>query len=56
MVETDLFPPDPDPAENAPPKLDHIEGLSLRMTQVMNHYQRQECKYFMCGDSGHFAR
>ena len=55
-VETDLFPPDPDPVENTPPKPDHIEGLSLRMTQAMNHYQRQECKCFMCGDSGHFVR
>ena len=32
IVETDLFPPDPGPVENAPPELDHIEGLSLRMT------------------------
>ena len=45
-VETDLFPPDPDPVENTPPKPDHIEGLSLRMMQAMNHYQRQECKVF----------
>ena len=55
-VETDLFPPDPDPAENAPPKPDHIEGLSLRMTQAMNHYQRQEHKCFMWWDSIHFTR
>ena len=47
-VETDLFPPDSDPVENAPPEPDHIEGLSLRMTQAMNHYQRQEHKCFMC--------
>ena len=41
-VEADLFPPDPDLMESAPPKPDHIEGLSLRMTQAMNHYQKQE--------------
>ena len=40
-VEADLFPPDPEPVESAPPKPDHIEGLSLRMTQAMNHYQKQ---------------
>ena len=49
-VEADLFPPDPDPVESAPPEPDHIEGLSLRMTQAMNHYQKQECKCFVCGD------
>ena len=41
-IGTDLFPPDPDPMENAQPELDHIEGLSLRMTQAMNHFQKQE--------------
>ena len=53
-VEPDLLPPDP--VENAPPESDYIEGLSLQMTQAMNHYQRQEHKCFVCRDSGHFAR
>ena len=39
-VEADLFPPDPDPVESTPPEPDHTEGLSLRMTQAMNHYQK----------------
>ena len=55
-VEVDLFPPDPDPVESTPPEPDRIEGLSLRMTQAMNHYQKQECRCFMCGDTGHFTR
>ena len=55
-VEADLFPPDPDLVENAPPEPDHIEGMSLRMTQAMNHYQKQEHQCFMCGNTGHFVR
>ena len=55
-VEADLFPPDPELVESTPPEPDHIEGLSLRMTQVMNHYQKQVHHCFMCGDTGHFVR
>ena len=55
-VEPDLLPPDPDPVDNAPPEPDYIEGLSLWMTQAMNHYQRQERKCFVCADPGHFTR
>ena len=55
-VEPDLLLPYPDPVENAPHKPDHIEGLSLWMTQAMNHYQRQEHRCYMCGDSRHFVR
>ena len=56
IVEADLFPPDPDLVESVPPKPDHIEGLSLRMTVAMNHYQKQECRCFMWGNTGHYAR
>ena len=55
-VEVDLFPPDPELVESAPPKPDHIEGLLLRMTEAMNHYQKQEHCCFMYGDTGHFMR
>ena len=55
-VKTELFPPDPDLVESTPPELDHIEGLSLQVTQTINHYQKQECRCFVCGDTQHFVR
>ena len=55
-LEAYLFPPDPDPVESAHPEPDYIEGLCLQMTQAMNHYQKQECKCFVCRDTGHFTR
>ena len=38
-----------------PPEIDQIEGLSVRMTQAMNHYQWEEHCCFMCGVTDHFA-
>ena len=54
-VNTELFPPDLEPLENASSQPDHLEGLTLRMTQAMNHFQREEHHCFVCGDTGHFA-
>ena len=39
LAEEDLLPPDPETLDPGAPELDIIEGLSLRMTQAMNHYQ-----------------
>ena len=55
LTEEDLLLPDPEPLEPGAPELDIIEGLSLRMTQAMNHYQHEECHCFVCGATGHFA-
>ena len=55
-VEVELFPPDPELVESIPPEPDHIEGLSLRMMQAMNHYQKQEPHCFVYRDTGHFAQ
>ena len=54
-VEVELFPPDPELVESAPLEPDHLEGLSPRMTQAMKHYQREEHRCFVCGDTGHFV-
>ena len=56
LGEKELFPPDPESPDSKAPKPDVIEGLSLRMTQAMNHYQREECCCFVCGAADHFTR
>ena len=38
LEEEKLLPPDPELPDSEAPKLDQIEGLSLRITQAMNHY------------------
>ena len=52
----ELLPPDPELLDSKAPKLDQIEGLSLRMTQAMNHFQWEEHHCFVCGVTGHFVR
>ena len=55
LTEEELLLPDPEPLDPEVPELDIIEGLSLRMTQAMNHYQREERCCFVCGVADHFA-
>ena len=56
LTEEDLLLPDPEPLNPEVPEPDIIEGLSLRMTQAMNHYQSEERCCFVCGATDHFAR
>ena len=55
LAEEELL-PDPKPLGQEVPERDVIEGLSLMMTQAMNHYQREEHHCFMCGVTDHFAQ
>ena len=54
-AEEELLLPDPEPLDPGAPEPDIIEGLSLRMTQAMNHYHHEECHCFVCGANDHFA-
>ena len=56
LAKKELLSPDPDPLDQGVPELDMIESLSLRMTQAMNHYQREEHHCFVCGSIDHFAQ
>ena len=56
LGEEELLLPDPLSPDSETHKLEVIEGLGLRMTQPMNHYQREECCCFMCRATDHFVR
>ena len=56
IAEEELLPPDPEPPDSEPLEPDVTEGLSLRMAQAVNHYQREECHCFMFEATNHFAR
>ena len=55
LGDEELFPPDPEAWDVEPPKIDQIEGLSVRMTQAMNHYQWEEHCCFVCSMTDHFV-
>ena len=55
LTEEDLLLPGTEPLDPGAPEPDIIEGLSLRMTQEMNHYQHEEHCCFVCGATNHFV-
>ena len=55
LAEEELLLPDPKPLDPGVPEPDIIKGLSLRMTQAMNHYQHEEHRCFVCGATNHIA-
>ena len=56
LAEEEMLLPKPELPDSEASEPDVIEGLSLRMTQAMNHYQQEEHRCFMCGATDHFAR
>ena len=56
LEEGELLLSDPKSPDSEAPELDQIEGLSLRMTKVMNHFQQEEHCCFVCGVTDHFAK
>ena len=56
LEEEELFPLGPETQDSEPPEFNWIEGLSMRMTQAMNHYQQEEWRCFVCGVTDQFAR
>ena len=47
---------DPTSREDSESEVEAVDGLNVRLTQVMSHYQREEWKCFICGSPGHFVR
>ena len=47
---------DPVSGEDSKSEVEAVDGLNMRLAQVMSHYQREERKCFMCGSPGHFDR
>ena len=56
LKDEELFLPDPKVRDAEPSEFDQTEGLSVRMTQAMNHFQWEESQCFVCGAMDHFAR
>ena len=47
---------DPASGEDSELEVEAVDGLNVCLAQVMSYYLREECKCFMCGSPGHFAR
>ena len=47
---------DPTSREESESEVEAVDGITMRLAQVMSHYQREEQKCFMCGSPGHFAK
>ena len=55
LAKEELLLPDPKPLDPGVTEPDITEGLSLKMTQAMNHYQCEEHHCFMCRATTRFT-
>ena len=46
----------PTSGEESESEVEAMDGINMRLAQVMSHYQGEEQKCFMCGSTGHFAK
>ena len=46
----------PTSREESESEVEAMDGINMRLAQVMSHYQREEQKCFVCGSPGHFAK
>ena len=56
LEEDELFLPDPETQEADDPESEPLEDIRVWLAQVMNHYQWEECRCFVCGATNHFAQ
>ena len=56
LEEERLVPTDPVASEDSESEVKAVDGLNMRLAQVMSCYQREEQKCFVCGSPGHFTR
>ena len=56
LEEEGVVSTDPVSREDSESEVETVDGLNMRLAQVMSRYQREEQKCFVCGSPGHFTR
>ena len=56
LEEEEVASANPASGEDSESEVEAVDGLNMHLAQAMSHYQREECKCFICGSPGHFAR
>ena len=56
LEEEGLASTNPVSREDSKSEVEAVDGLNMRLAQVMSRYQREEQKCFVCRSPGHFTR